>query len=287
MIKNTTFSRIDFCENINDIGARNDTYIRDSISILDKIEICALHFYDKYHRTGSLDQQEKLILAYSARIKFYYNVFVKTQAKHNNSPYNFELLDLCDYLRSVVTQNIHDNILTSECRREMLEMLKAVGVTSIDWSNSQNPRYKFKDNYSISDHHMMIKLYKAILGHKIKNNLLEISRRNPPTIRAGLPERDINIRGHYIHLITTAANTLLKARSWEAAAFTSCLGSIIQSDAHDFEIRISEFIATIDFITNPKEIILEIADLKSKRMLKKYLKYKNKYLNLKKQLNLL
>jgi hypothetical protein len=287
MIQNPTFSRIDFCEYIDDIATKNDTYISVSIDILNRIEICALHFYDRYHKTQPLDQQEKLRYAYSARIKFYNNVFVKTQAKHNHPQWNSELLDLCDYLRHVVTQNDRDHALTRECRDEMLAMLKTVGVTRIDWSD--NPKFEFKNKYEISDHNNMKKLYKAILGHKIRNNISEISKRTSPIIRAGLPEREITIRGHYNnnHLLVGAANTLLKARTWEAAAFTSCLGIIIRSDTHNFEIRLSEFIVSIDFNTIPSDFMKVIADLKSKNMLKKYLKYKNKYLNLKKQLNLL
>jgi hypothetical protein len=99
---------------------------------------------------------------------------------------------------------------------------------------------------------------------------------------------NVQVTQLHIDLLPWAAETLSAAREWETLAYTSCLGTT--SDAifsHDYEKNLADLLASIDFESNPDDIFAEIELLYRQKMLKKYLKYKEKYLNLKKQLNLL
>ena len=138
---------------------------------------------------------------------------------------------------------------------------------------------------------------KAIQGKIIIDELIELSQSGTSIkvdeLRMNSDERiesvkkDIHITEELIQLLPRTIQALHNARRLESIAFTSCLGINNFNKAeisHDHELELAEELANIDLDTDPIVFQTEINKLISKQMLKKYLKYKTKYLNLKNNL---
>jgi hypothetical protein len=104
--------------------------------------------------------------------------------------------------------------------------------------------------------------------------------------------RRISIDRNFIVNVPRLARCMKVARQIEKIAFTSSLHISTQdalSAAHDIEQEKSEDIDVMEWNATPEsilEMISQISTLIQKKMFKKYLKYKNKYLSLKKQITL-
>jgi hypothetical protein len=264
---------------------RDMSRVQTSCQLLDAVERCAFGYYNGPNPNPD---SKPFQLAFNARIKFYYRFFVSGGAKHRAS--NSILLDLCNYLRYIRADRVTRIAAATANMTEMQQMLAEVNAQEIYVKDSP-VTYHFTDGYKLQDHEYMQelgrRLYRAIQGRNIKQELMRISQQANPTLVLPRTGGVITIREKMIDVLSQAAKTLSVAREWEAMAFTSCLGSSVPQETHEYERELAELLASIDFDTDPDEIIKEIKESKDKSKLKKYLKYKNKYLNLKKQLNLL
>ncbi len=273
---------IGLCKNIEQIAAISDVDIKDSCHILDTIEKIALAHYD----SKNLTNEEKLKHAFNARIKFYHRFFVDHGAKHKG---DHVLVTACDYLRSL-RLNKHERSAHKRQNQVTLEtMLRTIGATesyvrgfasysfcSVD----DKPAYTLKNPNKMRD--LGCRLYKAIQGRKI---IQQLTSQRGKSIAIGTHK--VIVTDALIRLLPFASAAISKARDWETRAYTSCLGSSNDGGSHDFERDTAALLATIDFESDPNVIFAEIESLYRQGILKKYLKYKEKYLNLKKQLNLL
>jgi hypothetical protein len=277
------------CTTIDEIGAMSDDDIEHSCAMLDRIEMTALAWYHQY---PELSGDHKLMYAFNARIKFYHRFFVDHGAKHRG---DHVLVAACDYLRSLRLNSRERSVHTEQNQKTLERMLRTIGaresyvkgVASYSFCSVDNkPAYILQDPNQMRD--LGCRLYKAIQGQRI---IQQLETQQNRAIVIGKDQNDndkiVRVTRRLIDSLPFAAAAISKGREWEERAYTSCLGSSNDSASHKFERKVAALLATIDFNTNPDDIFAEIELLYRQKMLKKYLKYKEKYLNLKKQLNLL
>ena len=237
------------------------------------------------------DLEHAIHVAFNARNCWYNNNVVNSSAKHSGPELHQHLLK---FLRSSYAQLNEQQKVRVQRRHQ--ELLLQNGIQEI-WRGGE-ARLSFRDGHRIKDHSRILSLanahYKALEGLTVLENFVHRQASQRPLVfRATVggvtstrapPDIDEFIRG-----IPHIAIAMVTAREVEACAFDSCLGfeqDAATKDPHVYEQGLALRISEMNFNVLPQEFIRQILDAKRRDALKKYLKYKNKYLNLKKQLNL-
>jgi len=284
--------QMELCTTIDEIGAMPIHAIEASCAMLDRIEMTALAYCHHSEFFSKFSVEDKLMYAFNARINFYRRFFVASGAKHMGAPV---LVAACDYLRSLRLKPRERAAHTAQNQATLATMLGTIGASEAYSRGTStysfrgvddNPPYQLRDPDQMDE--LGKKLYKAIQGQRIIQQLESQMGRAIVIGKDSLGvEKTVTVTRALIRSLPDAAMAISKAREWEERAYTSCLGSSNNSGSHVFERLTAQLLATIDFNNNPEDIMGEIRRLHREGNLKKYLKYKEKYLNLKKQLNLL
>lgn len=233
------------------------------------------------------DLEHAIHVAFNARNCWYINNVASSSAKHNGPEMHQHLLQ---FLRSTYGQlNEQEKQLV---QRRHQALLLQNGIREV-WHG--RARLSFVDDHRIKDHSRILSLaiahYKALEGLTVVENF----RRKQASLRplvfnaSGMQPRAPSDIEEFISGIPHIARAIVIAREVEACAFDSCLG--FEQDAatkarHVYEQGLALRIAEMNFNEHPSVFITQILEAKRRDALKKYLKYKNKYLNLKKQLKL-
>jgi hypothetical protein len=230
---------------------------------------------------------EPMFRAFKTRIKYYNERFVAQFAKHTGTS---EQINSESYLRTIYIKDYKKQINVLQ--------LQILGELGIRRAGPEKKSVYFIGEKKIENevfNDLITKLNRAILGKIIKEELIKLTqsgtlvkvseRRMGANGHAESVERDIHITEGLICFIPETIRALHNARRLESIAFTSCFGINDfnkSEESHVHELEFVEKLANIDFDTDPTFFQMKINDLK--KMLKKYLKYKTKYLNLKNNL---
>jgi hypothetical protein len=273
------FTKCDNLWNFLDFQEEHIPYIKSRLDFVESIA-----FLSKWNGSSLY---KPMFLAFKTRIKYYNERFVAKFAKHTGTP---EQKNSENYLRTLKIKKYKKqfNQLQQQILSEM--DIRIAG-------NKKNPVYilceKKIENEQFND--LITKLNRAILGKIIKDELIELSQSGTSVTvyelrmnsdeRTESVEKDIHITEGLICFIPETIRALHNARRLESIAFTSCFGINDfnkSEESHVHELEFVEKLANIDFDTDPTFFQMKINEFK--KMLKKYLKYKTKYLNLKNNL---
>jgi len=230
-------------------------------------------------------------LAFNVRNDYYHEHFVAPGAKHEGNHQNTE-----NYLRLITMNNSLKEIQEKASIFER-EMLSQVGLVKAGGKSKNSYIVKGKKMTQANHNQMEIlvkQYYRALLGIIIMSdarNLIGTIISHPHGKHDEIAP--VTVTQDLIESIPITIRALRNARKLESEALLSCIGfeqSNKITEPHNRELRIVEMLADIDFDTNPNQIIDNIGALIAMELEDhhqiKYLKYKIKYLNLKKQLNL-
>jgi hypothetical protein len=272
------FTKYDNLWNFLDFQEEHIPYIKSRLDFVESIAFLS--------KSDSSSLYESMFLAFKARIKYYNERFVAKFAKHTGTP---EQINSENYLRTLKIKKYKKQF--NQLQQQILSVL------GIRKEGPEKKSVYFFDKKRIVNEQfndLITKLNRAILGKIIKDELIELSQsgtsvkvyelRMNPDERTESVEKDIHITEELIELLPRTIQALHNARRLESIAFTSCLGINNFNKAetsHEHELELAEKLASIDFDTDPTVFQMEINKIK---MLKKYLKYKIKYLNLKNNL---
>jgi hypothetical protein len=251
---------------------------------------------DFVESTAFLNNEDKdlkfaMELAFNVRTKFYLEHFVASHAKHEGFP-NTE-----NYLRIIT---LPPNLKRVEEKASSIErdMLSEFELEN-KGTKKTPPLYIFrKVKMTLSNHTqlelLVKKFYRAHLSKTIMDEARDLIDETISHPHEGKMQ-PITITKKLVDSIPMTAQALFISRKLEFDAFSSCIGfkqSKKNVDHHSRELEYAQMLADIlaDLYTDPTQIINDIEALLAKelqdRSKVKYLKYKIKYLNLKKQLNL-
>ncbi len=281
---NFTLLREDFrrCTQLMDFLNVSQEDILAIKSQLDFVESTAflLNNYDDLNFT--------MELAFNIRSNFYHEYFVAPGAKH------VDYQNTENYIRIIT---LRDNLEKIEEETSILEkeMLSRVGLVRTGGKSKNSYIVNGKKMTQVNHNHMEIlvkQYYSALLGRIIIRDAINLIGTQINHDR--YPEMEpLTITKDLIDSIPQTIKASYNARKLEFDAMTSCIGfeqSNKITDPHKRELKTAQMLADIDFDTNPNQIIDNIGALIAKELEDhhqiKYLKYKIKYLNLKKQLNL-
>ena len=279
--QNFTLLRGDFrkCTQLTDFLHVSEADILAIKSQLDFVESTAFLLRSDHN----LDSAMKL--AFNVRTDFYREHFVAPRAKHEGNLQKTEI-----YLR-LITMNNSLKEIKEEASILEKKMLAQVGLER-SGGKSKNSYFVNGPKMTQENHNQMEILvkqfYRALLGRIIM-------RKFPiGTVMHHPHDQDtVTVTEDLIDSIPRTIQALRNARKLESEALLSCIGfeqSNKITEPHRRELEIVEMLADIDFETDPTQIIHHIEALIAKELQDqskvKYLKYKIKYLNLKKQLNL-
>ena len=281
--QNFTLLRGDFrkCTQLTDFLHVSEADILAIKSQLDFVESTAFLLRSDHN----LDSAMKL--AFNVRTDFYREHFIAPGAKHEGNLQNTEI-----YLR-LITMNHTLKIIKEEASEFEKAMLSQVKLRRTG-GKDRNIYFVNSDKMTPTNHSQMEILvkqfYRALLGRIIMRNFPIGTIMHHPHKKDMQP---LTVTQDLIDYIPMTIQALHNARKLEFEALLSCIGfeqSNKITEPHRRELEIVEMLADIDFETDPTQIIHHIKALIAKelqdRSKVKYLKYKIKYLNLKKQLNL-
>lgn len=157
---------------------------------------------------------------------------------------------------------------------------------------STNPKYKFIQDCEAENRRFELRaaLFRSIQAVTFRKHLEQYMQDDIKieiVDQMGIP-RTIGITPEFICNVPRVAKCMMIARNLDKIAFTSVFFSM-QNTTHDAEQENSEDIEIMNWEATEEsieELKKQISILIQHGMFKKYLKYKNKYLSLKKQITL-
>ena len=257
-------------------------------------------------------------LAFNERINYYYANFIDHNAKHIGTKLE---LDICDFFRRV-----KGNIVTSDGRQiDKLPILQSARekyqlvIKKLDFHEEQtfvtacsassayhgsrwvaqsiDPKRLFIQTEAAEETRFgycatLFRSIQAVTLRQYLEQCISDGTQIDVVDQSRMPRR-ISITRDFIDNVPRVARCMTVARNLEKIAFTSLYVSDTTQDAvraaHDAEQEKSEEIDVMKWEATPdsiEQIILQIKKLIHDKQFKKYLKYKNKYLSLKKQITL-
>lgn len=285
-----------------------------------------LEAYRKELASRPSTKEEAQTLAFNERINYYYANFIGHNAKHIGTPLELDICDFFRRVKgNIVTSDgrqIDKLPILQSAREEYQRVIKKLGfqeertfVTACSacsassasassayhgsrWvAQSTDPKRPFIQTEAAEETRFgycatLFRSIQAVTLRQYLEQCISDGTQIDVVDQSRMPRR-ISITLEFIADVPRVARCMTVARNLEKIAFTSLYVSDTTQDAvraaHDAEQEKSEEIDVMKWEATPdsiEQIIFQIKKLIQDKQFKKYLKYKNKYLSLKKQIAL-